>query len=84
MLSLLSIQRAKHYAPNWFDCLIVCCFLLGKVKQVLFFKAWEINTVMKRKNSNCVEILSDQGEATTASNLSEYTVRSTFHFFGYS
>ena len=29
---------------------------------------------MKRKDSNCVGILSDQGEAATASNLSEYTV----------
>ena len=28
---------------------------------------------MKRKDSNWVGILSDQGEAATASNLSEYT-----------
>ena len=28
---------------------------------------------MKREDSNCVGILSDQGEATTALNLSEYT-----------
>ena len=36
---------------------------------------WEIiNAVMKRKDSNCVGILSDQGEAATASNLSEYAI----------
>ena len=29
---------------------------------------------MKRKGSNCVEIISDQGEAATASNLNEYTL----------
>ena len=29
---------------------------------------------MKRKDSNCVGILSDQGEAATASKLSEYTI----------
>ena len=29
----------------------------------------------KRKGSNCVGILSDQGEAVTASNLSEYTIK---------
>ena len=32
----------------------------------------EINAVMKKKDSNCVGILSDHGEAATASNLSEY------------
>ena len=70
MLSRFSIQRAKHYAPNWFDCLS----FLGKVRQVLFKKAWKIHAVMKRKDSNCVGILSEQGEAATASNLSEYTI----------
>ena len=34
----------------------------------------EINAVMKRKDSNCVGILSDQGEDETASNLSECTI----------
>ena len=29
---------------------------------------------MKRMDSNCVGVLSDQGEAATASNLSEYIV----------
>ena len=29
---------------------------------------------MKRKDSNCIGILSDQGEAATASNVSEYTI----------
>ena len=48
---------------------------LGKVGQVLFQKAWEINALMKRKDSNCVWIISDQGENATASNLSEYTIK---------
>ena len=54
MLSRFTIQRAKYYAPNWFDCLIVCPFWV--------------------KSGNCVGILSDQGEAATASNVSEYTI----------
>ena len=24
MLSCFTIQRVKHFAPNWFNCLIVC------------------------------------------------------------
>ena len=35
---------------------------------------WEIDVVMKRKGSNCVGILADQGRAKTASNLSENTI----------
>ena len=31
---------------------------------------------MKIKDSNCVGIISDQGEAATASNLNEYTIKS--------
>ena len=34
---------------------------------------------MKRKDSNCVGILSDLGEAATASNVSEYTILSTIN-----
>ena len=49
-------------------------FFLGKARQVLFEKAWEINAVMKRKDSNCIGILSDQGEDGTASDISEYTI----------
>ena len=30
---------------------------------------------MKRKSSNCIGILSDQGKAATASNFSEYTIQ---------
>ena len=26
MLSRFTIKRGKHYAPNWFSCLIVCYF----------------------------------------------------------
>ena len=33
---------------------------------------------MKKKDSNCVGILSDQGEAATASNSSEYTILTQF------
>ena len=35
---------------------------------------WKIDMVMKRKDSNYVEILSGHGEAATASNLIEYTI----------
>ena len=31
---------------------------------------------VKREDNNCVGILSDQGEAAIASNLSEYTIKS--------
>ena len=50
--------------------------LLGEVRQVLFYKECDIKAVMKRKDSicNCVGVLSDQGEAATASNPSEYTI----------
>ena len=47
---------------------------LGQSRASIFLKAWEINTVMKKKDSNCIGILFDQGEAATASNLSEYTI----------
>ena len=43
--------------------------------RVLLQKAWEINAVRKRNDSNCAGILSDQGEAVTVSNLSEYTMK---------
>ena len=43
-------------------------------QSVLFSKAPEIDTVMKRNESNYIGILSDQGEAENASNLSEYTL----------
>ena len=36
---------------------------------------WEINAVIKSKDSNYHGVLSDQREAPTASNLSEYTVQ---------
>ena len=37
---------------------------------------WEISAVFKRNDSNCVEILSNQRLAATASNLNEYTIES--------
>ena len=51
MLSRFTIRRAKHYAPNWLE-----------VRQVLFLKAYELNAVMKIKDSNFVGILSGQGK----------------------
>ena len=55
-----------------------CLSFVGKVRQVLFLKAWKTNAVMKRENSNCVGILSDREEAAAASNLSQYTTRNSF------
>ena len=57
MLSHFTIKRGKHYAPNWFNCLNVYISFWGKVSH----EAWEINAVMKRRDINCVGILSDQG-----------------------
>ena len=51
-----------------------CC--TGKKKP----SAFRVNAVMKRKDSNCVGIISDQGEAATASNLSEYTMQRAILF----
>ena len=59
MLSRFTTKCVKHYASNCFNCLIVCPFSAKSGKH------WEINAVMKTKNSNCVGILSDQGEAAT-------------------
>ena len=61
--------------------LIASLFVLFEQSQTSIIpKAWEINAVMKRKDSNCVGILSDQGEAATESNLSEYTEVCTISF----
>ena len=54
MLSRFTIKCANHYTPNLFNFLIV--------RQVLFQKACKINAVMKREDSNCVGILSNQGK----------------------
>ena len=53
----------------------------GRSQASIIIKACEINAVMKRKNSNCVGTLSDQMEAATASNLSEYTIM--IYFIGH-
>ena len=68
---LFAIKRAKHYAPNCFNYIIVCPLWakLGKYHSETCRK----NAVMKRKDNNCVGILSYQEEAATASSLSEYT-----------
>ena len=60
----------KHYVLNWFNCLIVCPFRANSGKY--YSKRVEINAVLKIKESDYVGILSDQEEAVTASNLSEY------------
>ena len=44
---------------------------------------WEINVIMKRKDSNCVVTLSDQGEVENASNFSEYTINSKLDDLGH-
>ena len=64
--------HAMHYAPNWFNCLVVCPLWAKSSKY--YSKVWEINAVMKRQGSNCLGILSDQEEAATASNLSRNTI----------
>ena len=76
MLSRFTIRRGKHYAPNWFNCLIVCLFWAksGKYYSKKHGKLMQINAAINRKDSNCVGILSDKGKAATTSNLSEYTV----------
>ena len=51
---------------------------MGKVRQVSFEKECEINAVMKRKDIICTGILSDHGEAETASNLSKYTINELY------
>ena len=48
--------------------------LFGQSQANIILKKWEINAVMKRKDSNCVGNLFDQGRAATASNLSKYTI----------
>ena len=48
--------------------LIASLFVIsGQSQASIILKAWEINAVMKRKDTNCVGILSDQGEAAIAS-----------------
>ena len=68
MLSCFTIKRAKDYVSNWFNCLIVCSYWV-KSGEYYSKKACEFNAVMKRKESNCVGILSDQGKAATALTL---------------
>ena len=62
MFSSFTIQHAKHYTPNWFNCLSVCPFWAKSNKYYSEKHQWEINAVMKRKSSNCIGILSDQGK----------------------
>ena len=49
MLSRFTIQYAKHYTPNWFDCLIVCPFWAKSGKYYSEKHLWEINAVMKER-----------------------------------
>ena len=57
--------------------------LFGQGQVSIILKAWEINAVLKRKDSNCIGILFDQGEGATASNLSEYTITVCIFASGY-
>ena len=68
VLSRFTIKCGKHHAPNRFNCLI------GQSRASIILKRVG-NAVMKIKDSNCVGILFDQGEAATASDLSEYTIK---------
>ena len=53
--------------------LIASLFVLsGQSEASIILKRWEIHSVTKTNDSNCAVILSDQGKAATASNLSEY------------
>ena len=61
MLSRFTIQREKYYTLNWFDCLTVCPFW-AKSGKYYSIRVCEVNAVMKRKDSNCVGIFSDQGK----------------------
>ena len=74
MLFRFTIKCAKHYTPKWFNCLIVCPLWQSQASIIL--KACEIYAVMKRKGSSCVGILSDQGEAATASSFGVHAILS--------
>ena len=77
MLSRSIIKRAKHYAPSWFNCLIVCPFWAKSGKYYSKeFETCEINAVTKRKDGKLALVfyLHGQGKAATASDLSESTV----------
>ena len=55
--------------------LIASLFVLfGQSQTRIILKMWEINAVMKTKDSICVGILSDQVEAATVSILNKYTI----------
>ena len=66
MLSRFTIKSGKHYASNWFNCLVVCGFG-GKSGKYYSRKRGKLMLLWKeRKESNRVGILSDQGEAAIA------------------
>ena len=48
--------------------------IFGQSEASIIPKVCKINKLLKRKDNNCVGISSDQGEAETASNHSEYIV----------
>ena len=74
MLSRFTSKRARHYALNWFNCLIVCPFR-AKSGKYYSRKCRKLMQLGNCNDSNCVGTLSDQGEAATASSLSEYTMK---------
>ena len=74
MLSRFTSKRTRHYALNWCNCLIVCPFR-AKSGKYYSRKRGKLMKLGKCNGSNCVGILSDQGKAATALNLSEYTMK---------
>ena len=64
---LASPFSVKYYALNWFDCLIVCPFWAKSSKYYSKKRGKLMQLSKERKDSNCIGILSDQGEAATAS-----------------
>ena len=82
MLSRFTSKRARHYALNWFNCLIVCPFR-AKSGKYYSRKHGKLMQLGNCNDSNCVGILSDQGEAATASSLSEYTMKYVQSAFTY-
>ena len=63
------------------NCLIVCHFWAKSGKYYFDKHQWKINAVMKRKSSNCVGILSDQGKLQLHQ-TSEYTVMGHIKILG--
>ena len=76
MFSRFTIKCVKHMLETG---LITSLFAIFGAKSGRYYSKKCGNLiVLKRKDSNCIGILSDQGRAATASNLSKYTI-SEYH-----